>query len=121
MEAAQLYHREILFPFRLLPNETVVNVPPGYIAVTSGGNDAICIAAIGLQWSQQAVQHRPRGIGLVRNTYTFPIRKAIVCGEERSGFFDCTRFCSTYKWVAVGASTIPHCRKAVDALGVAPY
>jgi hypothetical protein len=75
----------------------------------------------GLQWSQQAVQHRPRGIGLVRNTYTFPIRKAIVCGEERSEFFDCTRFCSTYKWVAVEASTIPHCRKAVDALGVVPY
>jgi hypothetical protein len=58
---------------------------------------------------QQAVQHRPRGIGLVRNMYTFPIRKVVVCGEERSGLFDYTRFCSTYKWVAVEASTIPHC------------
>jgi len=71
----------------------------------------------------QAEGYRPGlvGPGLVRNTYTFPIRKAIVRGEERSRFFDYTRFCSTYKWVAVEASTIPHCRKAVEALGVAPY
>jgi hypothetical protein len=59
----------------------------------------------------QAEGYRPGlvGPGLVRNTYTFPIRKGVVRGEERSGFFDDTWFFGTYKWVAV------------EALSVAPY
>ena len=64
---------------------------------------------ISSQWFQQAVQQRPRGIGLVRNTYTFPTRKVVVRGEERSRVLDYTRFCSIYKWAAV------------EALGVVPY
>jgi hypothetical protein len=56
----------------------------------------------------QAMGYRPGlvGPGLVRNTYTFPIKKVVVRGGRK---IDYTRFCSTYKWAAV------------EALGVAPY
>ena len=56
--------------------------------------------------------------------YTFLIGKAVVRGEpwkERLGFFDYTRLCSTYKHPVVEASNIPHCPKAVEALGVTLY
>jgi hypothetical protein len=77
-------------------------------------------SAVSTGRTTQAEGYRPGLVGsdLVRDTYTFPIRKAVVRGE---GFFGYTRFCGTYKWVAVEASTVHHCRKAVEALGVAPY
>ena len=68
----------------------------------------------------QAEGCRPVRGGPVRGvrTYASLIGKAVVrgeSGEERSGFFDCTRLRSMYKRPAVEASNIPHCRKAVKA------
>jgi hypothetical protein len=38
--------------------------------------------------------------------------------KEKLGFFDYTRLLVYYKHPVVEASSIPHCRKAIEALGV---